>query len=276
MVRRQRSRHPRHLQPSGNPNGTGVAPNLTAGALTTKSISTQTTPSGTSANGLNYNVSGTTGVSGDRALGTSPTGTAAMILELSLTNSTGSAINALSLSYDIDRLTTTTGNNSAYSSSPTVGLEENPGYQLFFSLNNGSTWTNVSSLNPTLSGPGGVVVPNSVGVTNVSDPLLNLGSAWAAGSTLKFAWVDDNAQSPSPDQLLGLNNVSISAAAAPEPNSAMARRRGRDRGSRSTAPAHTPRLIRFGHAQNSSLGTFFDSAWSLCAHGAGGTGPGEQ
>jgi len=42
-------------------------------------------------------------------------------------------------------------------------------------------------------------------------------SALANGSNIEFAFVDDNAQSPSPDNLIGLNNLSI--AAVPEPNS---------------------------------------------------------
>ncbi len=90
-----------------------------------------------------------------------------------------------------------------------------PGYWLFYSLDNGSTWTNVSSLNPTRSGPGGVIVPNSIGVTNVPATTITLGSAWANGANLRLRWFDDNAQSPSPDQLLGLDNVAINT--VPEP-----------------------------------------------------------
>ena len=203
------------FSPIGNPNGTGVTPNLTAGALTaepTLSAGAATTQKGL----IGYNF-GTTSTSTDRALGTSPSGNAATILELNLTNTSGSAVSALSLSYDIDRFTVTTANNSAYASSPTVGVEENPGYQLSYSLNGGTTWTNVSALNPTLSGPSGVVVPNSVGVTSISNATVSLSSSWASGSSLELAWIDDNAQSPSPDQLIGLNNVSV--AAAPEPSS---------------------------------------------------------
>jgi hypothetical protein len=203
------------FSPIGNPNGTGVTPNLTAGALTaepTLSAGAATTQKGL----IGYNF-GTTSTSTDRALGTSPSGNAATILELNLTNTSGSAVSSLNVSYDIDRFTVTTANNSAYNSSPTVGVEENPGYQLSYSLDGGTTWTNVSALNPTLSGPGGVVVPNTVGVTSVTNAAVSLGSAWAAGSNLELAWIDDNAQSPSPDQLIGLNNVTI--AAAPEPSS---------------------------------------------------------
>jgi hypothetical protein len=74
-------------------------------------------------------------------------------------------------------------------------------------------------LNPTIdAGAGGnVSVPNSVGITVVSPTTIQLSGTWTAGSTLELAWFDDNAESPSPDQLIGLNNVDI--AAAPEPSS---------------------------------------------------------
>src|ERR1035437_1189082 len=139
---------------------------------------------------------------------------AASILELSLTNSTGAALNAINISYDIRRFTTTANNNTGYASGNYGAVEELPGYQLFYSLN-GTTWTNVAALSPKLSGSPGVVVPNSVGVTNVPPTLISLNSAWANNSTLTFAWLDDNAQGPSPDQLLGLDNVTV---AIPEPS----------------------------------------------------------
>jgi len=150
----------------------------------------------------------------DRALGTSPTGNAASELELSLINNDGGSLNSVTISYDIRRFSTTTTNNSGYTG-PAVGLEENPGYWLFYSLDNGATWANVSALNPTIAGPSGVIVPNSVGVTNVPATTFSLSGAWNLGSTLKFRWVDDNAQSPSPDQLIALDNVSITAVPTP-------------------------------------------------------------
>jgi hypothetical protein len=52
-------------------------------------------------------------------------------------------------------------------------------------------------------------------VTNVTPTLISLNSAWANNSTLTLAWLDDNAQGPSPDQLLGLDNVTV---AIPEPS----------------------------------------------------------
>ncbi len=150
----------------------------------------------------------------DRALGTSPTGVSACELQLSLVNTDPNSLNAITISYDIRRFSTTAVNNSGYIGAD-VGLEELPGYWLFYSQDGGTTWTNVSALNPTKAGPGGVIVPNSVGVTNVPSTSFNLGSAWAPGSTILLRWFDDNAQSPSPDQLIGLDNVSITAVPGP-------------------------------------------------------------
>jgi hypothetical protein len=202
----------------------GVSPNFTAGTLTAEPTLTAATPSTSSKGVGGYNWTNSLATSGNgegaHSLGTSPSGNAATILELSLTNSSGSAINAISLSYDIDRFTTTVDNNGDSTSSPNYGVEEYPGYQLFYNLTpgNNSDWVNVSSLNPTIdAGTGGnVSVPNTVGITVVSPTTVSLASSWTAGSTLELTWFDDNAESPSPDQLLGLNNVNV--AVAPEPS----------------------------------------------------------
>jgi hypothetical protein len=187
-----------------------VLPNFSAGTMTAEPTLVAGTP--TTQKGLGgYNF----GTSSDRSLGTSPSGDSATIIVSQYINQTGSSISDLSLSYDIRRFSTTTTNNSAYTGGPYSGVEENPGYQLFYSLDNGSSWTNVASLNPTLSGS--VAVPNSIGTTNVSDNDLALSSAWTAGGKLELAWFDDNAQSPSPDQLLGLDNVVLGVSAVPEP-----------------------------------------------------------
>jgi hypothetical protein len=201
----------------------GVAPNFTAGTLTAEATLVAGTPTTQkSVTGYNFaNSLATVGNGeGSRSLGTSPSGNAATILELSLTNNTGSAINTLALGYDIDRFTTTVDNNGVSSSYPNYGVEEYPGYQLFYNLTgNSSDWINVASLNPTIdAGAGGnVSVPNSIGITVVSPTTIQLSNAWGVGSTLELAWLDDNAESPSPDQLLGLNNVSITT--VPEPSS---------------------------------------------------------
>jgi hypothetical protein len=206
----------------------GVSPNFTAGSLTLESTLTAATPTqgSTSQRGLggyNWTNSLATAANGEgsQSLGSSPSGNSATILELSLTNSTSSAINALTLGYDIDRFTTTIDNNGDSRTAPNYGVEEYPGYQLFYNLTpgNNSDWVNVASLNPTIDAgaDGNVSVPNSVGITVVSPTTIQLSGTWTAGSTLELAWFDDNAESPSPDQLIGLNNVDI--AAAPEPSS---------------------------------------------------------
>jgi hypothetical protein len=87
---------------------------------------------------------------------------------------------------------------------------ELPGFWLFYSLDNGATWTIVSALNPRLVG-GEVTVPNSVGVTPVRNKPIILRAPWAVGATALFRWVDDNATVTSPDQFIGLDNVSLAA-----------------------------------------------------------------
>jgi hypothetical protein len=67
-----------------------------------------------------------------------------------------------------------------------------------------STWTNFPAFNPTIT-----TVPNSVGVTTTAPALVTFSSALANNSTVLFRWVDDNAQTQSPDQILGLDNLSI-------------------------------------------------------------------
>ena len=192
----------------------GVLPNFTAGTLgtATSAVTAVTGPTNQkAATGFNF---GLTATPADRSLGTSPTGSAASILQLSLTNSTAAALNSINVNYDIRRFSTTVNNNTSYASGNYGSVEELPGYWLFYSVN-GGVWTNVAALNPTLSGSTGVVVPNTVGVTNVPQTTINLISPWAAGGTLKLAWFDDNAQGPSPDQILGLDNVQV---AIPEPS----------------------------------------------------------
>ncbi|MBL9185220.1 MAG: metallophosphoesterase [Verrucomicrobiaceae bacterium] len=125
----------------------------------------------------------------DRALGTSPTSGQGVVLQLRLTNDTGSAINAIRVGFDT-RLFTEAVNHL-------------PGYWLFYSVDNGTTWTNASTLNPTAA-----TVPSTVGVTNTPITLISLVAPWPAGGQLRLRWVDDNGDT-SPDQIYGLDNVTI-------------------------------------------------------------------
>lgn len=158
-----------------------------------------TPPTSNSNRGYNAGLAAT---ASDRMLSSSPTGDAGTAFQLELTNASDEQINAISVSYDIRRFTAPTG------------ADELPGYQLFFSLDNGSTWSNVEALNPKASG-NGILVPNTVGLTQVPATTVPLGSIWAPGAKLLLRWVDDNGVASSPDQILGLDNVSVSKADIP-------------------------------------------------------------
>lgn len=194
------------------PNSTNTAILVGPGADTIAANATLTAVTGPTtqkgSGAYNFSLSATPG---DRSVGTSPSGNSAGEIQWSLTNTTGGSINSFSIGYDIRRFSITTNNNATYDTSPYKGLEEIPGYWLFYSLDNGVTWTNVSELNPTIAGPTGVIVPNSVGVTTVPSTTVSLSGSWASGGTLLLRWFDDNAESPSPDQIIGLDNVTFAA-----------------------------------------------------------------
>jgi len=140
------------------------------------------------------------GSTGNRSLGTSPTGNAGNILQLVLRNNSASSFNSFIIRYTIRRFTTS------------ASQDHLPGYRLFYSFN-GSTWTNVTVLNPVSSGSG-VVVPNTVGNTVVSNSVINFasGATWSVNSLLYLRFVDDNATN-SPDQVIGLDDFTATVPA---------------------------------------------------------------
>jgi hypothetical protein len=147
-----------------------------------------TTPAATNNNGFNAALS--TAAISDRVLATSPTTVSGAALQLRLNNATGGALGGLSISFDTVRYNATSTAN------------ELPGYWLFYSLD-GNTWTNAASLNPT-----GATVPNTIGVTSNAGSVF-FSTAVASGADFFLRWVDDNAAQTSPDQIIGLNNVSL-------------------------------------------------------------------
>lgn len=159
-----------------------------SGALTVNN-----SPTATNNNGYNAALTGNTS---DRVLATSPTTPAAgAAIQAAISNASGSDFPAgfiFNISFDTVRYNAPSAAN------------ELPGYWLFWSLDNGTTWNNVSSLNPTIS-----TVPNTVGVTSVTNASISFSADWTAGSTLRLRWVDDNAAQTSPDQIIGLNNVNF-------------------------------------------------------------------
>lgn len=164
----------------------------------TSGLTASNAPTANANNGYN---AGAPGTPANRMLGSAPTTVAGMAFQLELTNTTASPITALEIGYDIQRFTAASSVN------------ELPGYWLFQSLDNGTTWTNISALNPTVTGSSGVIVPNSIGVTTVSPTVsptaFALSGAWAQNTKLLLRWVDDNAVATSPDQVHGLDNVLI-------------------------------------------------------------------
>jgi MYXO-CTERM domain-containing protein len=189
------------IGPSGTTNGTWTttipAAGVAALVATSGPLTASNNPTGNSNNG--YNAAFSTGDTADRLLATAPTQVSGSAIELTLTNETGTSFSELAISYDTRRFTVSANAN------------ELPGYWLFYSVNGGA-WTNVLELNPSLAG-----VPNTVGVTSVSNALVTLDTPVATSQTLALRWVDDNARQTSPDQIIGLNNVSVSVSAVPEP-----------------------------------------------------------
>ncbi|NQX02576.1 metallophosphoesterase, partial [bacterium] len=176
--------------------GTGTG-GLASMIATTGTLTYNNVANGPAANNVNgYNLRGAN--DSDRVLGTAPTSVTGVAIQLQLTNGSGNPISALQIGYDIRRYVAVATAN------------ELPGYWLFYSLDNGATWSNVSTLNPTLGGAG-VQVPNTLGVTTVPVTTVTLASAWAANADLLLRWVDDNAVVTSPDHIVGLDNVSIAA-----------------------------------------------------------------
>jgi hypothetical protein len=203
--------------PADDPVNTGVIPTgalIKGQSITSATVVTAAVPAVTS--GVkSSNVYNWGPITGDgHALGTSPTGSAGMLLELTLTNDQAAPITDLSIDYDIRVFTKTVMNNSytgdtAYANGT---IEELPGYRLFYTLDNGVTWTNVAALNPD-----GHTWANDASVVHQSIADITLTSPLNPGSTVKLWWFDDNAQGPSPDQNLALDNVAIQA--VPEPAS---------------------------------------------------------
>jgi hypothetical protein len=193
------------------PNGAAIAGGTASPALTVNN-----NPTGNQSNG--YNATGASGATSDRGIATAPTGVAGSVIELLLTNGTLSPISDLTVSYDLRRYQAGADNTGR---TPGAGIpegsEELPGYWLFYSLDNGATYTAVNSLIPVGAGPSSQpIVPNTVGLTSVSNAAFSLSGNWNVGSNLLLRWVDDNAIDPSPDQIIGIDNVSV---AIPEPAS---------------------------------------------------------
>lgn len=208
----------RHLTIDGsNSTWTTTIPASAVGGGTVAGALTAATPPTSNANnGLNAGFAATPD---DRALGSAPTGNAGVAIELALVNDTPFNQPGIVISYDVDRFTAVSTAN------------ELPGYWLFYSLNGGVTWFEVTGLRPTLA-----TMPNTVGTSSFGPVEVTFAGPWDVNDVLLLRWVDDNARQTSPDQIIGLDNLSIRAVVVPEPDALaavvscgvlMLRRRGR-------------------------------------------------
>lgn len=180
---------------SGTTNSTWTSSVLAANLPAMVAVTPLTATTTPSANNLNcYNAAASATSTNDRVLASAPTTVAGMAFQLLLTNGTGGPIDALKIGYETVR----------YTSAGTAN--ELPGYWVFYSLDGGTTWTNATALNPTISS-----VPNTTGTSITALTTISLGATWNAGSQLRLRWVDDNATQTSPDQIIGLDDVSIVA-----------------------------------------------------------------
>ena len=125
----------------------------------------------------------------DGFVGTTPTGTDANLLMVSLTNGTTGNLTSLSVRYDL-------GSQNV----PTT--EEIAGHRVYFSLTgNANTWNPIGDF-------------GTVGSVSFNVPIGTL----AAGASAYLLWLDDNAAT-NPDGLYTIDNVAFTA--VPEPSSCL-------------------------------------------------------
>ena len=141
----------------------------------------------------------------DRALGTDPTGNAGTVIQLALTNNTGSALNGVIFSYTEKCLTNGSTSNGSYTDDGTERLEL-PGYSFFYSLvgdTNATNWFEVNAL----------CLTNWVqGTSSDSGPVaITFPTPLPANGVMYFRWADDNCVASSPDQMYAIDNIGITA-----------------------------------------------------------------
>lgn len=143
----------------------------------------------TASNSSGYNAA-TSAAPTDRALATAPTGVGASVIELLLSNDTPFALTGVQVGYDVRQFNTN-------------GVEEAPGYRLFYSLDAGATWLNVQAFDRGTAGTAG-----AVGVTSIAPTSILFPTDLDSNARLLLRFVDDNAVAGDP--VIGIDNLVIS------------------------------------------------------------------
>ncbi|HXT13934.1 MAG TPA: Ig-like domain-containing protein [Candidatus Angelobacter sp.] len=163
-----------------------------------------------------YNVGCWDGAS-DRALGSDAASTGAQVIELSLVNNTGSTLYGITVSYDCKCLT-----NGVIQSGGTINTEETelPGYCFFYSTtgtNSAADWTEVgvagnAALVNGVPAQNGLCLPNFTQGTTMSSGAVNITFATPLtnNGVMFLRWADDNNIGDNPEQMLAIDNVSVS------------------------------------------------------------------
>jgi hypothetical protein len=152
----------------------------------------------------------------DRALGTDAASTAAQVIQLSMTNNTGGTLYGVTFSYDCKCLTN--GTIQSGGSSPTE-QSELPGYCFFYSTtdpNSAAGWTEVgvagnAALSNGVPVQNGLCLPNFTQGTTMSSGPVNITfvTPLTNNGVMYFRWADDNNIGDNPDQMLAIDNISI-------------------------------------------------------------------
>ena len=164
---------------------------------------------------------GTQGNNIDRCLGSAPTNTAGDVIQLAMTNNTGGSLAGLVFSYDCKCLT-----------NGTVGTEQSelPGYCFFYSTTGttpANSWIEVGAAGnvPGATNSAGVPIANGLclpnftqGTTMSSGPVtITFPQPLTNGGVMYFRWADDKNQANKQDQMLGIDNISITGISAAGP-----------------------------------------------------------
>lgn len=150
----------------------------------------------------------------ERALGALPGSTSTRYIALQLTNNSGSSINSINLSYNLEQWKSVVLSNQV---TMTLDYQLVPSSSFTGITNTTETWNKILGANATLpsvvsSGPAAIdgdLPANQVSITNINT---NLVTPWTQGSELWLRWT-----LPASNGIYGIDDFSLSVASVPEP-----------------------------------------------------------